>query len=110
MLERAMALSGNASWPTAKSGCCLVRLGRREEAEARLAELVRRRETEPISAPAIATLCLHLGDHAGFYEWMERGMQDRDPFVMSLHREALWDAAREEPEFRAIVRRLGVPG
>jgi TolB-like protein len=109
-LEKAMALSGNASWPTAKSGCCLAHLGRRAEAEERLAGLVRRSETEPISALAIATLCLHLGDRAGFYAWMERGLEDRDPFAMSVHREFLWDAAHEEPEFRAIVRRLGVPG
>lgn len=109
VLEKCMELSHRASWPTAKSGCALVGLGRPDEAKERLAELIKRSETEPISAPAIATLQLHLGNRAGFYEWMERALEWRDPFCMSIHREWLWDSVRHEPEFQDIVRRLGVP-
>ena len=42
-----------------------------------------------MSAPAVATLQLYLGNRAGFYEWITRGIDERDPFALSLGREFL---------------------
>jgi eukaryotic-like serine/threonine-protein kinase len=108
-LEKAVALSHRAAWPVAKLGRAYVGLGRIDEARQLLVELEQRAETDPtVSGPAIATLQLHLGDHAGFYRWMNRGIDDRDPFAVSLAREFLWDPARQDSEFAELLRRVGL--
>ena len=43
-----------------------------------------------------------------FYRWMNRGIDERDPFALSLGREFLWDAVCHEPEFQALLRRVGL--
>lgn len=108
-LRTAVELSRRAAWPLAKLGCALVGLGRTAEARVLLDELEQRAATEPtMSAPAIATLHLHLDDHASFYRWMHRGIDERDPFALSLKREPLWERARHEPEFFELLRRVGL--
>jgi hypothetical protein len=80
-----------------------------EEARGLLDELEQRALTDPtICAPAVDTLHLHLGDHAAFYRWLHRGLDERDPFGVALHGEYLWDPARHEPEFEALLRRVGL--
>jgi len=37
---------------------------------------------------------------------MNRGIDERDPFALSLGREFLWDAARHAPEFQNLLRRV----
>lgn len=109
-LEQAMALSHRASWPVAKCGCALVGLGREADARALLAELEERAATDPtICAPAIATLHLHLGDHDRFYQWLNRGLDARDPYALALGVENLWDPARHEPRYQDLLRRVGLP-
>lgn len=111
VLRRAVELSHRAAWPMAKWGCSLVGLGRKDEARAVLAELEQRALTDPtICAPAVATLHLHLGDHPAFYRWLERGLEERDPFSLALHAEYLWTAARHEREYQTLIRRVGLEG
>jgi hypothetical protein len=93
----------------AKLGCALVGLGCRDEARGLLDELERRAANEvTISAPAVATLHLHLGDHSAFYRWMSRGIDERDPFALAVGGEGLFNPARHDPEFRNLLRRVGL--
>ncbi len=108
-LEQAVELSHRGAWQTAKLGCALVGLGRQAEARALLEELEERAATDTtLSQSAIATLRLHLGDHDGFYAWMHRGIDAGDPFALALSREYLWDAARHEPAFHELLRRVNL--
>jgi hypothetical protein len=108
VLEQAALHSHRASWPVAKVGCALATLGRESEARANLAELERRAESEPVSASAVATLQLYLGERDAFYGWMERALEEQDPFALAIERERLWDAARGEPRFDDLLRRMGL--
>jgi tetratricopeptide (TPR) repeat protein len=108
-LDRAVELSHRSSWPVAKCGCALAGLGRTAEARVMLAELEQRAERDPtICAPAVATLYLHLGDHDAFYRWMDRGLEARDPYALALKVEGLWERARGEPRFQAMLERVGL--
>ena len=108
ILSIAVETSHRGAWPVAKLGCALVGLGRETEARALLAELEQRADEATMSAPAVATLQLHLGDHAAFYRWMNRGIDERDPFALGLQQEFLWNPARHEPEFQALLGRVGL--
>jgi eukaryotic-like serine/threonine-protein kinase len=108
ILSIAVETSHRGAWPTAKLGCALVGLGRETEARALLAELEQRANEATMSAPAVATLHLHLGDRPAFYRWMNRGIDERDPFALALRQEFLWNPARREPEFENLLRRVGL--
>ena len=108
ILTQALEPSHRGAWPMAKLGCALVGLGRHDEARVLLAELEQRANEATMSAPAVATLQLHLGNREEFYRWINRGIDDRDPFALSLRREFLWDPARHDPEFQTLLRRIGL--
>ncbi|MDF2771760.1 MAG: protein kinase [Geminicoccaceae bacterium] len=108
ILTQALAPSHRGAWPMAKLGVALVNLGRRDEAHALLAELEQRAHEATMSAPAVATLQLHLGNREEFYRWINRGIDERDPFALSLGQEFLWDPVRHEPEFQTLLRRVGL--
>jgi serine/threonine-protein kinase len=108
LLTKGVETSHRGAWPMAKLGCALVGLGRRDEALALLAELEQRAHEATMSAPAVATLHLHLGNREEFYRWVNRGIDERDAFALSLSREFLWNSARNDPEFRGLLQRVGL--
>src|SRR5688572_6321220 len=99
---QAVELSHRGAWPMAKLGCALVGLGRHDEARALLAELEQRAHEATMSAPAVATLHLHPGHRDEFYRWINRGIDERDPFALSQGNEFLWNSVRHEPEFQNL--------
>jgi serine/threonine-protein kinase len=108
VLAQAVDTSHRAAWPMAKLGCALAGLGRHDEARAILAEMEHRAHEATMSAPAVATLQLHLGNRDEFYRWINRGIDERDPFALSLGCEFLWNPVRHEPEFQHLLRRVGL--
>ena len=108
ILEKAVETSHRGAWPMAKLGVALVHLGRPDEARALLAELEQRAHEATMSAPAVATLQLHLGNRDEFYRWINRGIDERDPFALSLGREFLWSPVWHEPEFQQLLHRVGL--
>jgi serine/threonine-protein kinase len=108
-LHRAVELSHRAAWPVAKLGIALAGQHMLTEARALLGELEQRADGEKtMSAPAIATLHLHLGDRDAFFKWMNRGIDERDPFALSLRQEFLWDQARNDAAYIDLLRRVGL--
>jgi serine/threonine protein kinase len=107
-LVKAVELSHRAPWPMAKRGCALVKLGRPDEARVLLAELEETVGTGHFCPSAIATLYLFLGDMVNFYKWMDRALEEREPFILALNTEPLWKAAWDEPEFEQRRRRIGL--
>jgi tetratricopeptide (TPR) repeat protein len=74
------------------------------------AELLNRvlpmRSTRYVSAPAIAWAYLGLGDRQTALEWLERGYEERSWPMIFLGIEPRYDALREEPRFKELVRKM----
>ncbi len=77
-LGRAKALSGNLPLMTGGVGCALAHLGRKDEARLVLEELVRRSQTEYVSAYVFAILHGFLGDQATALVWLEKAYEECD--------------------------------
>ncbi len=107
-LQKGVETSHGAPWPTAKMGCSLVGLGRRDEAIAILGKLEKQWESNPTCPTAVATLHLYLGNKDAYYRWMDRALEDRDAFCVALDVERLWESAWDDAEFGELKRRIGL--
>jgi TolB-like protein/DNA-binding winged helix-turn-helix (wHTH) protein len=49
------------------------------------------------------------GDNERALKWLQTALEERDGALTWLNREQVWDPLRDDPRFRAIVRRVGLP-
>ena len=50
-----------------------------------------------------------LGQKDRAFYWLERGYKDRSPAYSSLNVDPCWDPLRDDPRFKDLVRRVGLP-
>ena len=84
--------------------------GERAKAEQILRALLERARTGYVSPFDIATLHAGLGDRSQTLDWLERAFEGRAPYLVYLNVDPRFDAFRDDPRFRALVRRIGLPG
>jgi TolB-like protein/DNA-binding winged helix-turn-helix (wHTH) protein len=62
-------------------------------------------------APPVLTAmaCVRIGDKQCTFEWLEKGLEERDDLMVNLKVEPVFDSLREDPRFQAMVRRVGIP-
>ena len=99
-----------ASWPLgAKAGLAEAYgwAGRRAEAESILAELEQMAKTTYVPAAELARIHLALGDVDGALDLLEQALAERSNHVIELN-DPRWDAVRDHPRFRQILRQAGL--
>jgi TolB-like protein/DNA-binding winged helix-turn-helix (wHTH) protein len=62
----------------------------------------------PASPTMIAEVYAYLGDREHALEWLEKGFQERDGFLVGL-KAPVWQPLRSDPQFQDLVRRIGLP-
>ena len=82
-----------------------ARLGRRQEAQATLAKAIR---AGPPSMLAVALAYFALGDKDRCFEWLNKGVDDRQ-FVIFWKIDPQLDPVRSDPRFQALIARLKMP-
>ena len=53
---------------------------------------------------------LGLKDWDSKFEWLEKAYEEREGLVIQIAAESLWDPLREDPRFRNLLKRVGLPG
>jgi hypothetical protein len=81
-------------------------LGQREEAEEILDEL--HREFGARATGHIASVHLIVGDEDLALDWLERGLEQREPDLPNITSEPFFDALREHPRFKTIRAGMGL--
>lgn len=84
-----------------------VKQGKRADAEAVLADM--RREFGDNGAYQYAEILAVLGDKDAALAQLQAALRFRDPGLVSLQTDPLFDSLRAEPRFQAIVRQLNFP-
>jgi tetratricopeptide (TPR) repeat protein len=105
-LRRANELLGEIPISQADLGYALARGGRREEAEAMLADMLRRRADGYYPAFAIAEIYAGLGDVEAALDWLERAADDRHLGFYLPSVDPILDSLRTHPRFRALLTRI----
>jgi tetratricopeptide (TPR) repeat protein len=108
-LERTISFGGPASIYVAALGHAYAVAGRRDKALAVLDDLQTHAKSRYVSALDIATVYLGLGDTDATFEWLERAFQTRASALVYLAVDPRYDAMRQDPRFRALVRRIRLP-
>ena len=56
----------------------------------------------------IAVILNGLGETEDALEWLERAVAERDVHVVFLKRDTKWEAYRQKPRFKRILKRLSL--
>jgi len=54
----------------------------------------------------VATIQVALGDHEQALELLDEAVEVRDPALLTLRSDPVWDPLRHDPRFRDIARRV----
>jgi len=84
--------------------------GERAKAEQILRALLERSRTSYVSPFDIATIYAGLGEQSQTLDWLERAYEGRVPYLVFINADPRFDPFRDDPRFRALVRRIGLPG
>jgi serine/threonine-protein kinase len=108
-LKTAISLAGPSAWTLASLASARARLGDTDEAERLLAEIKQRAaDGEWVSQMTYAVIHASLGQFDEALSHLERGVEERDCWAVSLGVEPAWTILRGNPRFEAVVAKVGI--
>jgi serine/threonine protein kinase/lipoprotein NlpI len=107
--EKANQFSGGNALTLGTLGGLYGQAGRTAEARQLLKELTARRRSTYVPASALASVLSGLGERHESLEWTSRGIEERDPIVVTaLKPSPTYDALRSHPAFPALLRKMNL--
>ena len=107
-LEHACALAGRSAWLLGWLGLACGAAGRHEAARSLLEELRAQSAVRYVPPFALAMISLGLDDLDAMFEWMNRAIDARDPFVIPLPGYPVLDRIRSDPRYAPLLARLNL--
>ncbi len=107
-LEKSAALSHRDPNYLASLGHAYAQFGRRADARKILSELEQRSRQRYIAPVSLAVVCVGLGEKKQALAWLGKAYEDRSFSLVAINSWPWWDPLRSEPEFRDLVRRIGL--
>ncbi|MDQ3607250.1 MAG: hypothetical protein M3418_13810 [Gemmatimonadota bacterium] len=106
-VEEATRLSGNHPMPLAFLGYSYAAAGRRDEARQILATLQDEGTRHYISPVYVAGIYAALAEHDSAFEWLGRGFEARDDWMIYLRADPIFDRLRSDPRFPRLLAQVG---
>jgi len=107
--EKANELSKRHALTLGALGAAYGRAGRAAEARHVLEELKARRGLTYVPSSALAWVHAGVGELDAGLEWMARGVDERDPTVVTALKSApVFDPLRSHPAFQALLRKMNL--
>ena len=107
MLKQALLLSGNR-----EAGAALAQAhaaaGQSNEADTMLSALLKPLPERYTAAPPIALVYMAMGETGRALGWLERGFEERSPWMVFLKMDPAYDPLRAEPRFAQLLQRMGL--
>jgi len=82
--------------------------GRRDEAQSILKELMEIKKRRYVSAFPVAMIYAGLGERKLAMDWLDRATKDRAAHLAALRVDPAFEALREEPRFKQVLRQIGL--
>ena len=107
-LKRAETMNGTAPpLVLAETGYVYAKSGRTADAQAMIRRLTAPNQPAWVDPYHLASIYMGLGDRTRALEWLAKAEDARSSFIPSVPDDPKWDAMRDDPRFKAFVRRLG---
>ena len=103
---KARAADADSKFIDSLEAMTLAAAGQRTRAIALLDEIVRRAASDYISPVSIAYVWTALGDTGKAFENLDRAVQDRDPNLLGLKSNPVFDSLRTDERYRALLRKM----
>jgi eukaryotic-like serine/threonine-protein kinase len=103
---RAREADANSKFIDSLEAMTLAVAGRRAEAAALLDKITRRAANDYISPVSIAYVCTALGDKDRAFENLDRAIHDRDPNLLGLKSNPIFESIRTDERYHAILRKM----
>ena len=107
-LEKAVELSKRASHNLAYLGYGYAVTGKRAEAIAIVKELEERYARKEATGGGIAAVYAGLGNKDKAFEWLEKDFQSKEDFA-GIRWEIPFESLRDDPRFKDLLKRMGLP-
>ena len=105
-MQKAVALSGRSTETRAGLAQSYAAAGLRSQAKELLAELHRQSAQRYVSPYLTSKVCVCLGDENETFVCLEKASEARDPDLIEIRVEPLFDAICSTERFHALVKRL----
>jgi serine/threonine-protein kinase len=96
----------NSKFVDSLEAMTLAAAGERDKAEEMLAAIIKRSSKEYISPVSIAYVCTALGDHDMAFAHLDQAIHDRDPNILGLKSNPIFDPLREDTRYRALLTKM----
>jgi tetratricopeptide (TPR) repeat protein len=105
--QRAVDLSSGAGAYLSGLGWAFAKLGRRDEADEILEQLLKRRTGQNyVMALQIAIIYAELRDLEAALTWLENAYEERSAWMVYLKTDSRFDPLRSEPRFCELMRKM----
>ena len=106
-IQEARALVGGGPNPALAYAYAVA--GNRKEAMKILHELKELSTREYVPAYSFARIYLGLGEHEKSLDLLEKAYEERNPYMVKLKVEPIFDPIRSDPRFQSLLRRMNFP-
>ena len=99
----------NGSQPpliSSEIGYALGTMGRKSEALEQERLLTQPHQSTYVDPYLIAVIYNGVGDRGAAFAWLDKAIEARSPFLISLPTEHKWDELRSDPRFQSIIQRV----
>ena len=105
---RARLADANTKFVDSLEAMTLAFAGQREKALELLERIERRAVSDYISPVSIAYIFTALGEKDGAFEHLDQAVQDRDPNLLGLQTNPIFDGLRGDARYRVLLGRMGL--
>jgi serine/threonine-protein kinase len=105
-LVKARTADADSKFVDSLEAMTLALAGRRDEARAELDAIMLRTASDYISPVSIAYVFAALGDRNAAFVHLDKAIADRDPNVLGLKSNPVFDGLRDDARYHALLRRM----
>jgi serine/threonine protein kinase/tetratricopeptide (TPR) repeat protein len=89
-------------------GITYAKMGRRDEAQQVLDDLINRSKEEYVLQVGMARLYFALGENDQGFKWLDKAYEELDSGLWNIKVNPLYDSVRSDPRFKAILKKMGL--
>jgi TolB-like protein/Tfp pilus assembly protein PilF len=89
-------------------GITYAKMGRRDEAQQVLDDLLKRSKEEYVSRLGMARLYFALGENDQGFKWLDKAYEDLDGGLYNIKVNPFYDSVRSDPRFTALLKKMGL--